>query len=442
MTEKFGNSVTFYYLCIRNAQHDAERQETLFFMAKITNMVGLAKGKTGAIVYSVRNGQQIARAYNPYVGNPNTPAQVQSRAKLKLLSQVSAAVAPVIAIPRRGAQSPRNLFTKVNYKYTSYAASVANLKLADMQLTDSAVGLEGFIADRTSGTAIHCELQGDMSLLYDAVVWVVIARMSSGQLFPFADALVEEPGIGGTFAVDLPFTEGDVSIHVYGIKTKSAAARAAFANMTSRSASGVASLIATRTVPVEELGLSETRGLFLPEGVAQQETTGVPMDAIRISVQDENGNPVSGAGTIAGAGNYETGSQVSISFTPNEGVTFLGWKEDGVSGRRTDNPYTFIANGNRTFVAVVRVPRERHSLQLLFTANSSTQSATLQGGGSYEEGTEVHAIAPDVAGNSFAGWFEDSAGTSLISANSNYAVDMPNHDLQLYAKYIVNADQN
>lgn len=411
-------------------------------MAKITNMVGLAKGKTGAIVYSVRNGQQIARAYNPYVGNPNTPAQVQSRAKLKLLSQVSAAVAPVIAIPRRGAQSPRNLFTKVNYQYTSYASSVANLKLADMQLTDSAVGLEGFIADRSGGAVIHCELSADMSVLYDAVVWVVIARMSSGQLFPFADALVEEPGIGGKFAVDLPYAAGDISVHCYGIKTKSAAARAAFNNMTSRSASGVASLVANRTVPVEELGLSETRGLFMPEGVTQQETTGTPMDAIRISVQDENGNVVTGAGTYEGAGNYESGSQVTISFTPASGVTFLGWKEDGVSGRRTDNPYTFTANGNRNFVAVVRVPRESHTLSLLFTSASATQSAALVGGGQYEPDTEVQISAPVVAGFRFDGWYEDAAGTELLSNSASTTVVMPNDNFSVYAKYSVASDQD
>lgn len=411
-------------------------------MAKITNMVGLAKGKTGAIVYSVRNGQQIARAYNPYVGNPNTPAQVQSRAKLKLLSQVSAAVAPVIAIPRKGAQSPRNLFTRVNYKYTSYGSNVANLRLADMQLTDSAVGLEGFIADRTGGSSIHCELNADMSTLYDAIVWVVVARMSSGQLFPFADAVVEVAGIGGKFAVDLPYTEGDISVHCYGIKTKSAAARAAFANMSSRSASGVASLVANRTVPVEELGLSETRGLFMPEGVDQQETTGVPMCAIRIAVQDENGNSVTGAGVATGAGNYPVGDQFTIAFEPAEGVTFLGWKQDGTSGLLQNNPYTATANNNHNFIAVVRVPREHHSLQLLFTSNSSTQSASLQGGGSYEEGAEVHITAPTVGGNSFAGWFTDAQGTELLSANASYAIDMPNHDYQLYAKYIVNADQN
>lgn len=411
-------------------------------MAKITNMVGLAKGKTGSIVYSVRNGQQIARAYNPYVGNPNTPAQVQSRAKLKLLSQVSAAVSPVIAIPRRGAQSSRNLFTKVNYKYTYYGSNVANLRLADMQLTDSAVGLEGFVADRSSGSAIHCELNADMSVLFDAVVWVVVARMSSGQLFPFADALVESAGIGGTFAVDLPYTAGDISVHAYGIKTRSAAARAAYDNLTARSAAGIASLVASRSVPVEELGLSETRGLFMPEGVQQQETTGVPMIAIRTSIQDEAGNAVPDAGTISGAGNYEQGSQFSVEFTPAEGVVFLGWKLDNASGRLQNNPYTGTANENHNLIAVVRVPRQEHALQLLFTSTSASQAAALQGGGQYGADEEVTITAPAVSGFRFAGWYEDAAGTELLATSSTTTVVMPNSNYAVYAKYEVQADQN
>lgn len=411
-------------------------------MAKITNMVGLAKGKTGSIVYSVRGGEQIARAYNPYVANPNTVNQMRSRAKLKLLSQVSAAVAPVIAIPKQGAVSARNLFTKVNYKFTSYVNSAAQLKLADMQLTDSAVGIEGFVADRTSGTKIHCALTADMSLLYDAVVWVVIAKMSSGQLFPFADAVVEDAGIGGTFPVDLPFTDGDISVHCYGIKTKSAAAAAAYSKLGVATAAGIAQIIANREVKAEDLGLSETRGVYMPQGVNQQETSGQVYNAVRISIVDENGNAVADAGVATGAGNYEDGAQVTIEFTPAQGVTFLGWRISGITGMLQNNPYSFIAGGDVSIQAVVRVPVDAHTAQALFTSNSSTSSAALTGGGMYEPGTQVTFGAPTVGGNVFRGWYSDQAGTTLVSANANYQFEMPNANYALYAKYEVSVDQN
>lgn len=411
-------------------------------MAKITNMVGLAKGKTGSIVYSVRGGEQIARAYNPYVANPNTVNQMRSRAKLKLLSQVSAAVAPVIAIPKQGAVSARNLFTKVNYKFTSYVNSAAQLKLSDMQLTDSAVGIEGFVADRTSGTAIHCALTADMSLLYDAVVWVVIAKMSSGQLFPFADAVVEDAGVGGTFPVDLPFTDGDISVHCYGIKTKSAAAAAAYSKLGVATAAGIAQIIANREVKAEDLGLSETRGVYMPQGVNQQETSGQVYNAIRISIVDENGNAVSDAGVATGAGNYEDGAPVTIEFTPAQGVTFLGWRISGITGMLQNNPYSFVAASDLSIQAVVRIPQEMHTAQALFTANSSTSSAALTGGGRYEPGTQVTFNAPYQGGNRFLGWYSDQAGATLVSANASYSFEMPNADFTLYAKYESHVDDN
>lgn len=405
-------------------------------MAKITNMVGLAKGKTGSIVYSVRNGQQIARAYNPYVANPNTPAQVQSRAKLKLLSQVSAAVSPVIAIPRKGAMSARNQFTAVNYKYTAYAANVASIKLADMQLTDSSVGIEGFTADRTSGAAIHCELKADMSLLYDAVVWVIIAKMSSGTLFPFADAVVEDAGVGGLFAVDLPYNAGDISVHCYGIKNRTAAAKVAFDNLNTRTAAGVASLISTRSIPVEDMSLSETRGLYMPEGVAQAETSGVPMYRVSIVIKDEQGNVVSDAGTATGAGVFAQDSAYTIGFTPAENVTFLGWKKNGSSYLITDNPTSGYVTEDIEFTAVVRLPRQEHTLSLLFTTDSSVNNATLTGGGQYGPDEVVSISAPEeVDGNSFVGWYSDAAGTQSVAFTPAYQVTMPNANKTLYAKY-------
>lgn len=405
-------------------------------------MVGLAKGKTGSIVYSVRGGEQIARAYNPYVSNPNTAAQVQSRSKLKLLSQVSAAVAPVIAISKQGAVSARNIFTKVNYKFTDYVGRAAQLKLADMQLTDSAVGIEGFIADRSSGTAIHVALKGDMSALYDAVVYVVIGKMSSGQLYPFADAVVENAGEGGTFPVDLPYTDGDISVHCYGIKTKNAAARAAYENLGSPSAQGIAQLVASRSVKAEDMGLSETRGVFMATGVQQQETTGVVLNRVSIVVVDESNNPVQGAGSVAGAGNYADGADVTIQFTPVQGVTFIGWKIGATPVTITQNPYTFNVGSDLEIKAIVRVPVDAHSAQALFTTNSNTSSAALQGGGQYEPGASVTFVAPQVGGNTFRGWYSDQAGTTLVSANASYTFEMPNADFTLYAKYEASIDQN
>lgn len=53
----------------------------LFYMSKGSMWWGNATGKVGQTVLSVLKGQQIARAYQPNVGNPKTEAQMLQRAK-------------------------------------------------------------------------------------------------------------------------------------------------------------------------------------------------------------------------------------------------------------------------------------------------------------------------------------------------------------------------
>jgi uncharacterized repeat protein (TIGR02543 family) len=64
---------------------------------------------------------------------------------------------------------------------------------------------------------------------------------------------------------------------------------------------------------------------------------------------DTNTSP-SGGGTTIGVGNYEWGSSVTLSATPNTGYTFVNWTEDGVEVS-TSTSYTFTADGDRTLVA-------------------------------------------------------------------------------------------
>ena len=79
-------------------------------MGKVTSLQGKATGKVGSIVYSVSGGQMVAREYQPHVSNPSTVAQTNQRASFKLLSQVAAALAPVIVIPKEGLSATPILF--------------------------------------------------------------------------------------------------------------------------------------------------------------------------------------------------------------------------------------------------------------------------------------------------------------------------------------------
>lgn len=58
-------------------------------MAKSSNGIGQYRGKMGGVVFSVRNGQQIIRQYQPVVANPKTELQVDQRRKAILVGKIS-----------------------------------------------------------------------------------------------------------------------------------------------------------------------------------------------------------------------------------------------------------------------------------------------------------------------------------------------------------------
>lgn len=71
-------------------------------MAKQTALFGKVSGKLGAVIFSSSGGETITREYNPKVSNPSTHAQVNQRARMKLMMQLSAVFAPVITFRRVG----------------------------------------------------------------------------------------------------------------------------------------------------------------------------------------------------------------------------------------------------------------------------------------------------------------------------------------------------
>lgn len=58
-------------------------------MAKTPNGIGQFSGRVGGIVFAVRSGQQIVRAYQPIVTNPKSSAQSVQRAKANLVGRIS-----------------------------------------------------------------------------------------------------------------------------------------------------------------------------------------------------------------------------------------------------------------------------------------------------------------------------------------------------------------
>ena len=346
------------YICIfarRNGTrvpcwHDRDSPFLESTMAKY-NGGSVLVGKVGSIVYRVRNGQTIASQYQPNVANPSTENQVQVRAKLKLLSQISASVGNVIAIARDGLKSPRNIFTKVNYQFTGYSDDAATMSLQDMQLTDSAVALAGFSATRDA-EKIHVELEESQSASFDKVAWVILKRNTAGALTVAVELLVEA-GVDGLFAADLPLIEGDITIHAYGIKMENAAARAAFANYNIASVSSLAKVVVNRQLKASDYTLSQTRGAFMAANASEASTTGLEYVNLNVVIMNNDNNQESSSvGSVTGGGRVIKGRAVSLQAIGTEYYGFLGWKTS-TSGQiiSTANPYSVTPTEDSTLYA-------------------------------------------------------------------------------------------
>ncbi len=311
------------------------------------------KGKVADVVMAVRNGEQIVRKYQPIVSNPKTAAQVATRAKLKLLSQLSANYAPIIAIKRNGSVSARNIFLKRNYEFAGYADNQAEITLADIQLTNSAVALAGFSVDR-SGANMALELSEDMGNSIDRVVYVVVRKSGNQELVIAKSKVVEFADGAGTFPTTMPKVTGEIVVMAYGIRLNSAAARIAFGNLTAPTAQEVAHLVVTMTNAETALTLTETRGLQM----AAADTTGETSGALRVTITPEVSSAGSGTGTVSGGGRAAEGESVTIVANPGADSSFAGWfsvnGSTAVSNRVSTSPsYTFTAGStSQTFYAV------------------------------------------------------------------------------------------
>lgn len=321
-------------------------------MAKFYNN-RVKTGRLAGSVFAVRFGETIERAYQPVVANPKTNAQIASRAKLKLLSQLSQSLATVIAMPRKGPVSSRNEFTKRNYEYTGYVGNTASIGMGDILLTASYAGLAGLNADRSSGKAVSVALSEDVSANWDKVCYVMLKRQATGQITPVASVVVEYDGTNGTFPASLPYQAGDISVHAYGLRLKTEASRVIYGNYNVQNATGMARLIVDRVLPEGEYAVSETRGLFMATGEDTGEASGVAKFNVSVS-----SSPIAG-GIVSGGGRFNAGSMVTVEANPATGYNFTGWRLASSSEILTNaRRYTFPLEGDTSLVAMFTKPDE------------------------------------------------------------------------------------
>lgn len=230
-------------------------------MAKIYGLFGAMTGKLSDTVMAVRGGEQIVRKYQPVVANPKTTAQVEARAKLKMLSQMSAVFAPIIAMPKNGNVSARNIFTKENYPLVGFEDDTATIDLVSVKITRGVVALPDLAAATEVG-GVRFSLSEYATGSVDRVVYAVFTKQADGTLRLYNSTVISTPGEDGRFAYSMQVGTGRTYVtYAYGVRDNTAAARAIFGNLEVPQAEDIAKLVTSRQLTEADVTLTESKAI-------------------------------------------------------------------------------------------------------------------------------------------------------------------------------------
>lgn len=282
----------------------------------LAGLTGTGSGKLGSSVFSVTAGKQIVRQYQPVVTNPSTQTQVNNRARLKLISQLSAVMGDVIAIPRKGNVSSRNLFVSDNYHVTEAINGVATVDLSAIGLTRGGVQIPYINAERVDTTSIDVALADKADQIVDRVVYIMFYRNRSGELQLADSAVVETAGTDGKFPYSFGYIAQDVVVYAYGIYDKNNKATAKFSDYAVETGTEVASLISDRKVSDKDYLISKTQGIFLV-GETSIEVTLCKFGNTTIAATGTTNVPYASTGWVEVRANDVEGKYLSITIDGN-----------------------------------------------------------------------------------------------------------------------------
>lgn len=375
-------------------------------MAKVTALQGKAVGKVGSMVYSNNSGQMIAREYNPNVANPNTTAQTNQRAKLKLMSQLAAALAPVIAIPKDGIRSSRNQFVSKNFPAVIAHEGVAVVTYENLQLTNGSAGLPAIKATRDANSGITVSLLQAADAAVTRVVYIMYRKTNEANLQFVDSVIVENAGSNGNFPATLPYDEGDVVLFAYGLKDLSAKATAKYNSYEVESGMDLARLALNRSLKTSDYQFTVTRGTTLFKG--ETETLELGPNEARIFLT------AIGYGSVNGPKKGTIGEPYTVTATQTGPATFLGWKLNGSNEIfSTNETLTFTLQRTMDLVAVFGVADTSGVLDLTIRKGENVRSASGPNM-AVEAGFSVSLYAEAAEGYEIAGWYDVTDGNATL----------------------------
>lgn len=320
-------------------------------MAIQTSLFGKIIGKLGSVVFSTSGGSIIAREYNPNVANPNTMAQINQRARMKLMSQLSASLSPVLAMTKDGLVSKRNKFTKLNFPASYALNGVAQITYENVQITEGNTALPALYAEgvvSNNQMAIGVALSSEPSATINRVVYCLFKKSNEGKLEYITSQIATiRTGLAGFFMGEftgLPIAE--YVIFAYGMSDTSERATATYGDLNVVTASDLARLVATRAISFSDFQFTQTRAITIASdgSAVQPEQPG----KVRVYV-----TALGQGGTVSGGGSYDQGASVTVVATPASGFDFVRWAYNGTNETAsTSASYTFTVNQQTDLVAI------------------------------------------------------------------------------------------
>ena len=230
---------------------------------KRNGFVGKGSGKLGASVFAISGGEQIVRQYNPKVANPNTDAQVAQRAKLKLMSQLAAAVAPALGFVKQGLISARNLFVSANIGEATFEGSSATFPLEQLKLTPSSAEIPAVNGTDAGEGTLRVALASAAPESVKRVAYFVFHQTESEELQYVASTIVNVPGVDRTFNGSFAKVSGSCVVYAYGIKDNSTSATIKYNDYVAAAGDDVATLDILKLFRSTDYNLTKTTGVIV-----------------------------------------------------------------------------------------------------------------------------------------------------------------------------------